>query len=89
MMTRGGKRDGAGDGTEGSESAVVRQEMTDLKLQVEVQIGALHNDMNGLRGEMGEIKELLRSLVKPATADHDSRVIDAEGEAEEEMRKRV
>lgn len=88
-MTRGVKKDGTGEGADGSDSSAVRQEMADLRVQVEVQIGMLQNDMNGLRGEMGEIKELMRSLVKPAVVDTDPRVVDAETEAEEEMRRRV
>lgn len=88
-MTQGGKKDGVRVGADGSESTAARREMADLKLQVEARIGALHNDMNGIRGEMGEIKELLRSLVKPATRDTDPRMVDGDAEAEEQMRRRV
>lgn len=49
--------------------------------------------MNGLQGEIGEIKELLCSLVKTVAGDTNSRVIDAEAqqeaEVEEEMTRRV
>lgn len=50
---------------------MVRQEMIDMKIQMEAQMGAVQGNVNGLRGEMGEIKELLRSLVKPTAGDTD------------------
>lgn len=91
-MTHGDKKDGAGDGAKGSEAAVVRQEMMNMKFQMEAQMGAIQGNMNGLHREMGEIKELLCSLVKPSTGDTDQREIDEEAQQEaevEEVRRRV
>lgn len=92
-MTRGGKRDGIIDGAEGSEATAIRLEMNDMKTQLEAQMGAIQGDVNGLRGELGEIKDLLRSLVKPSVGDTQSRVTNTEtrqeAEIEDEMRRRV
>lgn len=47
-MTCGGKNDGVGDEAEGSKAATVRQEMNDLKFQMESQMGVIQGDTNGL-----------------------------------------
>lgn len=39
-MTHSGKKDGVGDSVEGLEVAVVRQEMADMKDQIEAHMGA-------------------------------------------------
>lgn len=56
-------------------------------------MGTIQGDVTGLRGELGEIRDLLRSLVRPALGDTHSRVINTEARQEteigEEMRRRV